>query len=106
MPLRHSCCRETLQILRPAPGLSPHHNHLRGATPILICLRRCLIPPLVAGTLFAQQAPTAAPSSTAGSAPAAPAPPASVFGFRDFAAQAVLDRQFLAVPSAALARQH
>ncbi len=35
-----------------------------------------------------------------------PTAPASVFGYRDFAAQARFDKQFLAVPDAALAGQH
>ncbi len=48
-----------------------------------------------------------APAQTSAHIPAqTPTIPTALFGFRDFGPQAMLDRQFLAIPDAALAGQH
>ncbi|HWB32147.1 MAG TPA: M28 family metallopeptidase [Acidobacteriaceae bacterium] len=71
-------------------------------------LRRLFLPvPLAAWALFAQSpAVPARPAPPSAGAAALPASPAQVFGFRSFARQAALDREFLAVPDPALARHH
>jgi N-acetylated-alpha-linked acidic dipeptidase len=53
-----------------------------------------------------QPAAPAAQSDGAPATPASPGTPASVFGFRDFTRQSLLDAEFLAVPDPKLAQQH
>jgi N-acetylated-alpha-linked acidic dipeptidase len=73
-----------------------------------------LLIPLASCALFAQQPPSPAPAppreigvaTPSSIAPTAASIPIRVFGFRDFTRQAALDREFLAVPSAILAREH
>jgi N-acetylated-alpha-linked acidic dipeptidase len=73
--------------------------------------------PLAASLLFAAQAlhlpaqepapPLSTPSAQSENVPPAPSSAStSVFGFRDFTRQAVLDAEFLAVPDPKLAQQH
>ena len=72
-------------------------------------LRSVFIPVLLsAGTLFAQKSPesTGRSFSPVAGATTAATIPSHLFGFRDASRQAALDREFLAVPSAALAREH
>ena len=83
---------------------------MKRASSILISLRNGLLwVPLGAGVLFAQHSTDGGTANAAVSVPAPTATsattPSQLFGFRDAGRQAALDREFLAVPSAALARE-
>ena len=89
-------------LYRPAPHLkpSPKTQDLRYAVPITH--PGDLLPSLAAARPLA----VAASLSCSLALAQAPAPPANLFGYRDFAPEARIDEQFLAIPDATLAGQH